>query len=50
MTNLFDKRAFVTGLALVICAFLLKKLFTKTLKNADGSTSSYIGNDAIGYV
>lgn|GEM_PF-6111339 len=49
MNNLFDKKMFVTGILLFVAVFFLRKWFTKTIKKADGTESSYVGHESVGF-
>ncbi|WP_157960769.1 hypothetical protein [Nubsella zeaxanthinifaciens] len=50
MGNLIDKKTFVTGVLILVAAFFLKRWFTKSRKNADGTTSTFVGFDGFGYM
>jgi hypothetical protein len=49
MGNLIDKKTFFTGVLILVAAFFLKRWFTKSRLNSDGTTSTFVGFDGLGY-
>lgn len=48
--NYIDKKQLVTIVVAAVVIFFLQKWLTKKVTNSDGSTSSYVGHDAIGHI
>jgi hypothetical protein len=49
MDKLVDKKVFITGVLILVAAFFLKRWFTKSKLNSDGTTSTFVGFDGMGY-